>query len=192
VTPKYVIATGVVMVGAIVALSACGGSSSSASTGTTGASSAAASTATTGSTATSASSSGGAMTASACPSDASVSAALGGTFTLKKTLTPDTSSIACTYTASTGGGAQIDYSVAPSGSEAMVRTRLRALAGGLGSTGGKPLSGVGDAAYSGTTTIGTGVVDASAVYTIKGLETLLIVASAPLPKVKAYAATLLG
>ena len=121
-----------------------------------------------------------------------MSAALGGTFTLQKTLKPDSSSIECTYTASTGGGAQISYSVAPSGSQAMVRSRLRALAIGLGSGGGKPASGIGDAAYTGSTTIGTGVVNASGVYTIKGLETLLIVASAPLPKVEAYAKTLLG
>jgi len=84
----------------------------------------------------------------------------------------------------------LTYSVAPSGSESAVRSRLTALAGGLGNGGGKAVSGVGDAAFSGSTTFGS--VDANAIYAIKGTETVLLVATAPLSKVESYASSLLG
>ncbi len=71
-----------------------------------------------------------------------------------------------------------------------MRSRLQALSGGLGNGGGKAVSGIGDAAYSGSTTFGS--VDAKAIYAIKGTKTVLLVASAPLSKVESYASSLLG
>jgi hypothetical protein len=186
------LALAVVAVGASVAVTACGSSSSSSSSASSTAATSAASTATSGSssTTTTGASTGGATSTSTCPSAAQVSAALGSSFTLTKKLSVDSSSIECSYSASGGGGVLLTYSVAPSGSESAVRARLTALAGGLGNGGGKPVSGVGDAAYAGSTSFGS--VDAKAIYAIKGTKTVLLVASAPLTKVEAYASSLLG
>jgi len=176
----------VTLIAAVALLTACGSGASSSSTVATS------SPATTTGPASSPTGPSGAMLSATCPSATSVSAALGGTFTLKTYQVPDSSSVACSYISPTGGGAQISYSVAATGAESMVKSRLRAIASILGSAGRKTTPGIGDTAYTGSTTIGTGVVDASAVYAIKGLKTLLLVASAPRPKVEAYARHLLG
>lgn len=130
------------------------------------------------------------MTTTACPTGEAVSAALGGTFTLSQKSTPATDAIICTYSAGGHPSASITYAVSPSGSESALKAHLKQIASALGTGGGKAVSGVGDAAYVGTTTLGA--TTASAIYAVKGNESLVLVAAAPAASVESYATTLLG
>jgi len=176
----------------VAVLSACGSSSSSSSS-TTGAASATDTSTMSSTTSTgtgTGSTSGAAMTTTTCPTGAAVSAGLGGTFTLSHSTSPTSGAIICTYRSGGSDAASITYAVQPNGTESALKANLKRLASTLGKNGGKAVSGVGDAAYVGTTTFGA--TTATAIYAVKGNESLVLVATAPQSAVESYANTLLG